>query len=258
MKRAVKETALAILFVLLCLPFALAAENEFQEANQEYARGQYQKALLLYNTVLHKEGISAPLLFNMGNAFYQSGDLGHAVLYYERALVLDPGNPDVEANLNYVRRESGLSLGPQPWWVRWTALLSINSWTRLMIISLALLGVLLLVRGLGRLQSPLTPVSSTAGGKVLWSSLIVVFLISAAAVLLQKRQLDRYIVVENDAAIHISPFDGAESRGVLKSGTLFSASKSFNDFFFGTDQAGLSGWVLRKGLEPIVPGTGDR
>src|SRR6266481_3977785 len=51
---------------------------------------------------------SAPALYNLGNAYARGGKPGLAVLNYERARLLEPNDPDLDANLRHVREASGL------------------------------------------------------------------------------------------------------------------------------------------------------
>src|ERR1700691_3402522 len=55
-----------------------------------------------------QSGYSAPALYNLANSFARAGKPGLAVLNYERARLLDPKDPDIEANLRHVREASGL------------------------------------------------------------------------------------------------------------------------------------------------------
>lgn len=70
-------------------------------------------------------GYSAATLYNLANAYARAGKPGFAVLNYERAKLLDPNDPDIEANLNHVREASGLPRNPAvnsnasaEWWNR--------------------------------------------------------------------------------------------------------------------------------------------
>src|SRR5271154_658018 len=51
-------------------------------------------------------GYSASALYNLANSFARAGKPGLAVLNYERARLLDPKDPDIEANLRHVREAS--------------------------------------------------------------------------------------------------------------------------------------------------------
>src|SRR5580700_12044574 len=54
-------------------------------------------------------GYSAPALYNLANAYARAGQTGLAVLNYERARLLDPQDPDIDANLRQVREAVGLA-----------------------------------------------------------------------------------------------------------------------------------------------------
>ncbi len=73
-------------------------------ANFLYQQGQYEPALEQYNTLILSGKESADLYYNMGNAAYRSNSIGHAILYYEKALKLEPAHEDAIHNLDFVSR----------------------------------------------------------------------------------------------------------------------------------------------------------
>src|SRR5271154_5442171 len=62
-------------------------------------------------------GYSAATLYNLANSYARAGKPGMAVLNYERARLLAPNDPDIEANLRFVRQSARLPYEP-PTWVR--------------------------------------------------------------------------------------------------------------------------------------------
>jgi hypothetical protein len=73
-------------------------------ANTLYQQGQFEPALEKYNSVILSGKESADLYYNMGNAAYRSNSIGHAILYYEKALKLEPTHDDAVHNLDFVSR----------------------------------------------------------------------------------------------------------------------------------------------------------
>src|SRR6202011_968808 len=73
--------------------------------------------LVLSSGAIHSQttdqGYSAANLYNLANSYARQGKLGMAVLNYERASLLSPNDPDVEANLRYVRAASHVPEPPQ-------------------------------------------------------------------------------------------------------------------------------------------------
>ena len=104
----------AIITVLLLLSFSSAVfgielfkpENPaalFKQANGFYQKGEYNKAADIYQQMITSGYKSGNLYYNLGNTYYKLGQKGMAILYYEKAKRLIPGDADLKANLAYVR-----------------------------------------------------------------------------------------------------------------------------------------------------------
>lgn len=74
-------------------------------ADSAYAAGKYDEAISLYSAML-KEGESADIYYNLGNCYYKTDRIAHAVLNYERAFLLDPADADVRFNLELARAKT--------------------------------------------------------------------------------------------------------------------------------------------------------
>lgn len=64
-----------------------------------YQQGDYVGAQRAYQDQMQRGPVTAGLLYNLGNASYQLQQLGYAILYYERAMLAAPRDPDLRANL---------------------------------------------------------------------------------------------------------------------------------------------------------------
>lgn len=80
----------------------LSGENLAQQADSAYTADNFVLAEALYLKALEVGGSSTTLYYNLGNAYYRQGNLGKAIVNYERALKLDPTNADARANLEFV------------------------------------------------------------------------------------------------------------------------------------------------------------
>lgn len=100
-----KPRAAALLFlVLVAVPLrGDSREGLFLQGNRHYEAGDYRKALESYAAIAAMGYESGPLYFNMGNCHYKLGETGPAVLHYERAARLIPGDEDLEVNLSLAR-----------------------------------------------------------------------------------------------------------------------------------------------------------
>ena len=96
-------------------------QNLWAQANAYYTTEEYQKAIASYEQILQKGMESAKLYLNLGNAYYKIGDFNNAILYYERAKLLAPQDPDIEFNLQMANQYviTQIEALPQPFFVRW-------------------------------------------------------------------------------------------------------------------------------------------
>src|SRR5438477_5041815 len=82
------------------------AKGDFTKANQEYAQGHFPEAISGYEALVRAGQWSANLFYDLGNAYFRTGDFGHAILNYERALALERHHPEATANLQIARDEA--------------------------------------------------------------------------------------------------------------------------------------------------------
>ncbi len=82
--------------------FLCNSQSLTQKAANAYSADRYGEAIETYNQIIKEQGVSSDLYYNLGNAYYKSGMLGKSVLCFERSLLLNPGNKDAQANLDFV------------------------------------------------------------------------------------------------------------------------------------------------------------
>lgn len=99
-KRALAVRVAACVSVFFISAFSLKADL-IQKADSAYLADDYALATTLYLDAEKESGSSSALLYNIGNSYYRSGEIGKAILYYKRALKLDPTNSDARQNLQF-------------------------------------------------------------------------------------------------------------------------------------------------------------
>lgn len=92
---------LILLGYALLMPF-LAKGDDLARADSAYMQNRFDDAAALYEQAMVKEGVSAGLLYNLGNTYYRLGKDGEAMVCYERARKLDPGNALINGNLQFL------------------------------------------------------------------------------------------------------------------------------------------------------------
>lgn len=148
-----------IIFPALCLItvsmlFAEEPDKVMEKANRAYMNETYHEAIELYESILKMEMESSVLYYNLGNAYYQTGQIGRAILNYERARRLSPNDEAIIHNLRIARSMLTEHFEPMPqlffldWRDKFVQLLSVDGWAFTMIFlafSLLLCAILFLV-----------------------------------------------------------------------------------------------------------------
>jgi tetratricopeptide (TPR) repeat protein len=103
----IRASLIAFLFCALATPSLFAqADAEFAKANQEFAQGHLKEAISGYEALIRAGQWSANVFYDLGNAYFRTGDFGRAILNYERALALERHHPEATANLQIARDEA--------------------------------------------------------------------------------------------------------------------------------------------------------
>ncbi|MDA8692925.1 tetratricopeptide repeat protein [Saprospiraceae bacterium] len=93
--------------IITLLPMLLVAqldsEQLFEQANKYYSQSEYGKAAADYQQLVGQGLESSELYYNLGNAEYNLGHIGPAILYYEKAKLLSPNNTSINKNLSIAR-----------------------------------------------------------------------------------------------------------------------------------------------------------
>jgi tetratricopeptide (TPR) repeat protein len=89
------------LVLLLALQAFVSPDDVFRSAEELYRDGRFAEAAEQYEVLISQGIEDGTLCYNLGNAYFKSGQLGLAILHYERALRLMPGDRDTKANLEF-------------------------------------------------------------------------------------------------------------------------------------------------------------
>jgi tetratricopeptide (TPR) repeat protein len=105
---------IAVLALLFTTLGRAQGEALFDQATEAYNQGEYDKAISLYQEILRGGQHSAALYFNLGNAHYKNNEIAPSIYYYEKALLLEPGDPEILNNLGFARNMTLDAISPIP------------------------------------------------------------------------------------------------------------------------------------------------
>jgi tetratricopeptide (TPR) repeat protein len=264
-KPNMKPASLAILFLISSFGTANAsfgadgatnfADSLWTVGTEAYTAGRFEQARDAWLS-LYSAGLSSPeLCTNIGNAYYKSDDNAHAILYYERALKLDPSYGDARHNLKFAqsRNRDRIDVVPEFFLVSMIRNLGwkmdSNSWAVLSIILFAGFLAMLLLYRLGR------SASSRKTGFFVGIVLLLLFAGALGFASWQKSDFmkaDEAIVVSPVVSIKSAP--GAENSKdlfILHEGTKVRLLDSVGSWLNIELSDGRQGWIMSENVENI-------
>jgi hypothetical protein len=191
---------------------------------------------------------SADGLYNLANSYARAGKPGLAVLNYERAALLAPDDPDINANLAYVRASAHVSIKPPNRFARLVQATSPTPAAWLGVLGLALVGIGLMARKVAR-RFLWTP-----GGAIVLG-IALISLTASNAMLLWPRMHEAVVLIQTPALV--SPAPMADTAFLLREAESVTIAAEHEDFILIRTGGGLSGWVARANLGAVVPPVGS-
>jgi len=250
-------TFLAAVFIAtLCLRCSLAQEavktpgSLFYQANINYQEAKYDAAINDYEKIINSGLESGNIYYNLGNSYFKKGELGLAVLNYERANVLIPNDSDLRSNYDYVLQ--ALNLEPQlsgVWFERIVYSLfrnmDIDSLIILLIsIYIALIALLILNLFINRLKR--------FSGFIAFV-LIALFILPAFALSSKINYFNKAaIVISKEADVKFEPLENATTYFKLNAGSKVEVVEKTEGWYKVKRFDNKLGWVNKSVLRQIV------
>ncbi len=243
-----------ILVLLILLPmFAHSQQTEWNAAAKAYAEKDYQQAAVLYES-LFEYGTSADLYYNYANTQFKVDSLAKAILYYERALKLDPSHEDAKFNLEFVNMKITDRIDVlEPFFLSsWLSLLELcftsNAW--------AYMSVVFFVTFLSLLLFYLFSKSRLIRKVSFFKALVVLllFVVSFTYSLTTKSseiEQAAAIVMSGVVSVKSSPADSGTELFVLHEGTKVEIRSTLGEWHEVEIADGNSGWMKSIDLERI-------
>jgi len=188
---------------------------------------------------------SAAALYNLGNADARAGKPGAAVLNYERARLLDPNDPDLEANLRQVREAAGLAPESRGRFDRFATFAAPRILAWIGLLGFLIAGASLLARQLYPGHRHKLAASAVAG------ILAVVATLCNAIALWPT--LHEAVVVAHSAPVQVAPVLDEEPSFVLPEAETVRVNAVHDGFVLVQTRSGRAGWVPEANLALVVP-----
>lgn len=234
--------------------FAAGDNRLEQQAEQLYSEGKYNEAAEAYQKILDEGVESAELYYNIGNCFYKMGENTRAILYYERALLLDPSDGMARYNLDMAQKAvvDKIEVLPELFLVRWYKAVETNfSADQWGYISVGLFLIFLVMAALF-FYSPSVGVKKT--GFVV--GLIVFFLTIGSIFFAYKQdkrvsQREYAIVMTPSVTVKGAPDNSGTSLFLIHEGLKVRVIGELGEWYNIRLADGNEGWVAKSDIEKI-------
>lgn len=244
------------IFFFLTSVLQVNGQNDvlFKKGIDSYNEGRYSEAISYYETILKNKEHSAALYFNLGNCYYRMNRIAPSIYYYEKALILDPNDTEIQNNLAFARQmtvdaieempETGLAKAYQGT----AGSLSYEQWAYLSILFVCLGILSYIVYFLVRY--------STQKRIALVSSLVLLLLgfmfVALAYIGQQDYQKDQPAIIFADAIIvRAEPNRRSEPVFELHEGTKVQVLDELEDWNKIQLANGQEGWLPQTEIRPL-------
>ena len=249
------------LFAFLFPALLRAADPEVDAANKAFIDQQFDQSAQMFSKIMAERGYSSALCYNLANAEMKAGHVGPAILNYERARYLAPGDRDIDHNLQLARKLAGLEPNSYRWWE--IALRDIDWGVWLLVMGVCLLLVLIAVIGSANLPTiaartnwaPKTLRTLFRG--ILFAGIPLCLLLGYVELVTIgfNNRIDGVVIAEKSATLRLSPFDSADTIGTIPEGELVTVEERHDDYLRIEARNHHFGWIRDSDLAPVVAGS---
>jgi tetratricopeptide (TPR) repeat protein len=225
-----------------------------QQANEAYQFTHFEDAIELYTQVVELQYESAALYYNLGNAYFKTGDNARALLWLERANRLDPNNEDIIHNINFVQQKliDKIELMPEFFivklWNQCSGFFTGNQWAMFSIIASAILVLCLLFVLLIRVQWVRSSFIFVA---------ILALLFTICSIIFAKKESERHInypkgiIMSHVVHVKSTPNEKGSDLFVIHLGLKVGITDQLNEWVEIRLPNGEKGWILASQMEEI-------
>ncbi|KAA3617808.1 MAG: tetratricopeptide repeat protein [Calditrichaeota bacterium] len=243
------------LFILISLNLAFAnqVQEQFDTANKLYQEKQFEDAIETYEKIILAGFESGDLYFNLGNAYYKTGNIARSRLNYERALLWMEGDDDLAQNLELLKLRLVDQIEPTPkifisaWWEKLLKLFNMD------LLGYFVLGLLWLTLVLASLLLHYRKRGLNRFKTVFVLSLILWILIGTIWISkIYQFETENYgIILKSTVTIHSEPAEDATELFVIHEGTKVQIEGKTDSWFEIRLEDGKTGWLMFDAVEII-------
>jgi tetratricopeptide (TPR) repeat protein len=236
----------AIVCILAAGSVLAQPADEFAKATQDYSAGRFPDAINGYEALVKSGQWSANLFYDLGNAYFRTGDLGKAILSYERALALERHHAEADANLRIARDQARalvLAAGPVERSLRFA---SVNEFAIAAAIAFWTAAFAIVALVFTRRRAP-----GTIALSILSVSIFAAGVFSAYLLENGPKGKALAIVIGQEVEARLATADNASSVLALPPGSEIQILSTRGDWIYAGLPNNLRGWIPAKNAEAV-------
>jgi tetratricopeptide (TPR) repeat protein len=249
---------LSLLFCWMLNPVkALATGGTYtslDSGNAAYNKADYAKAITFYQKFLNGGIESAQAYYNLGNCYFRTNEFSKAILYYEKAEKLTPGDADIQFNLQLTNQKitdkitSDAPIFIYSDWKKFENRFTEKQWA-LICIWLLLFSFVLFALYLYASQILLKQLSFWSGFVLIFFSLFTFYMAHEQYELLNSH--DTAIVMSSTVTVNGAPEEKATQLFVIHEGTKVWIVKTEGEWTEIKLANGNQGWLISSDISAI-------
>ena len=236
----------ALAWIFLVTSGYAQSDAQFTKANQEYAQGHFKEAISGYEALVNAGQWSANLFYDLGNAYFRTGEFGRAILNYERALALERHHPEATANLQIARAEAHALELQQSWPERHLQFGSVNQYSIAAAIAFWLAAFAIAMLVFAPRKSATLIVASTFCLLIGAGATYAVFTLERGS-----NGSALAIITGKDVQARLATADTANSVLALPPGSEVKILSTRGDWIYAELPNTLRGWIPAKNAEQV-------
>ena len=241
-----KKKHVCFLLLFFTLKLLASPDSLYRRANALYQEGLFESALATYKRIVDDGVESGDLYYNMGNAAFRSNNIGYAILYYEKALKLDPAHEDATHNLRYAMQYRLDAFEPVPefflrTWIKTVVrMIPERSWSMLSLFFFFMLIVSLVIYLFAR------RLTLKKAGFFSAIVMVMIFLLSLFSAINQYKNIlqpESGIILSPSVVVKSTPSDSGTELFILHEGTRVKFNEEVSDWYNIRIIDGREGWI---------------
>lgn len=246
-------TITLLLLINVLNVFATDIKTNTDSAVTYYLNSDFEKALSFYKEIYNQGYTSADMFFNMGNCYYNTGDIANAIYFYEKAKVINPSDEDINHNLRIANSKIRNKTDEVPevfysrWYKNFNSMFSTDRW--------AIISIICFMLCLGTLSLYLFSRKIIMRKSGFYSS-ILFLLFSIFSLIFAMNQAKRikdnkFAIVFETSLIKSAPSEESTNLFEVNEGLKVEITDSLNSWYNIKLADGKQGWIIAKNVKKL-------